>query len=68
VLEVFAWTGGTPAAIKAGKVTKEPPPASAFMAPARSPAENVNSIASMETMLGRGARGRNLAIPVLDFG
>ncbi len=38
VLDVFAFTEGTPAAISAGKVTNEPPPASAFIMPAIRPA------------------------------
>ena len=38
VEEALAITGGSPAAIIAGKLTKEPPPAIAFIAPASSPA------------------------------
>jgi len=47
VLEVFAKTGGTPAAISTGKLTNEPPPASAFIAPATVPAKKTNIIVSM---------------------
>jgi hypothetical protein len=38
VLEAFAPTEGSPARMSAGSVTKEPPPATAFIAPARKPA------------------------------
>lgn len=38
VLDAFAATEGTPTSIRAGRVTKVPPPATAFMAPASSPA------------------------------
>jgi hypothetical protein len=38
VLVALACTDGTPTVSSAGKLTKEPPPASAFMAPAVKPA------------------------------
>src|SRR5690242_996232 len=47
VLDAFAATDGTPAAIKLGKVTKLPPPAIAFIAPARTPAPSRGSQAIM---------------------
>ena len=40
VLDAFAWTDGTPAAINAGRLTNDPPPARAFIAPAINPAQN----------------------------
>jgi hypothetical protein len=40
VLDAFAWTDGTPAAINAGRLTNDPPPARAFIAPATNPAQN----------------------------
>jgi len=43
VLVVFAVTEGTPTAINAGKVTNEPPPASAFIMPAIRPAPATSS-------------------------
>ena len=36
--DALAITGGSPAAIMAGKLTNEPPPAMAFIAPANRPA------------------------------
>jgi hypothetical protein len=38
VLVAFAAMAGTPETRRAGKVTNEPPPATAFIAPARKPA------------------------------
>ena len=38
VLDALAWTDGTPAPINAGRLTNEPPPANAFITPARKPA------------------------------
>ena len=40
VLVIFANFGSSPASISAGRVTKDPPPANAFCAPAQSPAKN----------------------------
>src|SRR5437870_3269581 len=48
VLEMFAWTVGTPAAIKAGIVTNDPPPASAFIAPAAKPAREGTAYVARE--------------------
>ena len=68
MLEVFARTGGTPTAIKAGRLTKEPPPASAFIAPANIPAVKIKMTESMKAMIGTVSHSHNLAIPMLDFG
>ena len=42
----LAATDGTPAAIRAGRVTNEPPPARAFIAPARRPAPASSRVVS----------------------
>jgi hypothetical protein len=68
VLDVFACTGGTPAAISAGKLTNEPPPAKAFIAPASTPAAKTEIIGFMPAILAAGPPIDNLAIPALDFG
>ena len=47
VLEALATTEGRPTKTMAGMVTKEPPPAAAFIAPASRPAANRISEASM---------------------
>jgi len=54
--------------MSAGKLMKEPPPASAFIAPESIPAEKIKIIVFMEAMLLAASRSHNLAIPVLDFG
>jgi hypothetical protein len=43
VLDAFACTDGMPAEISAGKVMKEPPPASAFIVPAKRPAPKISA-------------------------
>src|SRR4051812_34634428 len=43
VLDAFASTGGTPTATSAGRVTNEPPPAAAFIAPASRPAPHTRA-------------------------
>jgi hypothetical protein len=54
--------------MSAGKLTNEPPPASAFIAPASNPAEKTNNVVFMDVMLVRTRDGRNVELPVLDFG
>jgi hypothetical protein len=45
LLVTFAVSGGCPSATRAGKVTNEPPPAAALIAPATKPATVSNAIA-----------------------
>ena len=47
MLDALASIDGTPAEIKAGNVTKEPPPAAAFIAPATRPATDRRTKFSM---------------------
>lgn len=42
MLAAFAETEGIPDTIKAGNVTKEPPPVTEFIAPASVPAKNIS--------------------------
>jgi len=48
VLVALAPTEGTPALISAGRDTKEPPPAKAFMLPASKPASSRNSVSIID--------------------
>ena len=50
--EALAITGGSPAATMAGKLTNEPPPAMAFIAPASSPAAASKAECCMLITLG----------------
>ena len=43
MLDAFAYTDDMPPEINAGKVMKEPPPESAFIVPANSPAPKINT-------------------------
>jgi hypothetical protein len=51
VLDAFAATDGTPAAINAGRLTNDPPPAKAFIAPAIKPAPAMSRNSFMPEML-----------------
>ena len=67
VLEALAATEGRPTDTMAGMVTKEPPPAAAFIAPASRPAPNKISADAM-SMRGSLQRSRSMCSPFAASG